>query len=260
MTATLDSTVRAFNATGGIGRTLLSTVFVLVAIVVSTVAVMAGIATGSLLVAMAIASPLFGFVVLMTGGRLARWRAARDRRRLRRRVGDPVALGGDWRRLLAAAWIARDEFAAAVTLDASSPIAQRLAGQQLVMDAALERCGDLARRGHRLTSQLRAFRPRRLRRELLLEYRRDRNGVRAVALQRQLDDVDRLRDDLRGVRVQLEEQLHNMRTAAWRASTLPTHAVDEPDAAMDELLDDLAHLRAALAEVERPPRRTAVAS
>jgi hypothetical protein len=52
-----------------------------------------------------------------------------------------------------------------------------------------------------------------------------------------------------------------MRTAAWRASTLRSGVTtDEPDEALAELLDDLAHLREALAEVERPAPRAAAVS
>jgi hypothetical protein len=51
-----------------------------------------------------------------------------------------------------------------------------------------------------------------------------------------------------------------MRTAAWRASTLRSGVSDEPGAALSELLEDLAHLREALVEVERPARRAAAMS
>lgn len=246
--------------TAGAGRGLRRTLLVCAAVVVVAIAAMAGLATRSLLVTVAIAAPVFGLSVLTAGGRATQWRAARERKRLWRRVGDPLALRGDWRRLLAAAWTARDDFRAAAATYAGSPVGERLESQQVVVDAALEHCGDLARCGQRLLAQHKAFHSRRLRRDLLLERGRDRHGGRAKALARQLDDVERLRGELGRVRLQLEDQVHDMRTAAWRASTLRSGVADEPDAALAELLDDLAHLRAALAEVERPVRRAAAVS
>jgi hypothetical protein len=245
---------------GGAGRALLVSVIVCVAIAIAAVAVMMGLATGSWLVGVAVVAPLAGTAGLTVGRRMTRWRVAVERRRLRSRVGDPLALSGEWRRLLIGAWDARDEFARAASGYGSSPLGERLVAHQPVMDAVLERCGTLARCGHRLLAQLRAFRPRRLRRELLIERHRNGNGARAAALQRQLDDVARLRDELDRVRLRLEGQIHDMRTAAWRASTLQSREADAPDTELAELLDDLAHLRAALEDVGRPPRHAAKAS
>jgi hypothetical protein len=254
-------TVEAVDVIGGAGRQLLRTLLVCAGVVVTAVAAMAGLATGSLLVFAAIVAPVIGLSALAVGGRGMRWRTARERRQLVRRVGDPLTLSGDWRRLLASAWTARDEFSAAANSYAGSPVGERLQGQQAVVDAALEHCGELARCGQRLFAQHKAFRPRRLRRDLLLERGRDRHGDRATALARQLDDVERLRGELDRIRLQLEHQVHDMRTAAWRASTLRSGVTtDEPDEALAELLDDLAHLREALAEVERPAPRAAAVS
>jgi hypothetical protein len=252
--------VEAVDVTGDVGKGLAKTLLMCAAVVVTAIAAMAGLATGSMLVAVAIVAPVVGVSALTAGGTTARWHTERERRRLRRRVGDPVALSGDWRRLLAAAWTARDAFHAATAGYAGSPVGERLQGQQVVVDAALEHCGELARCGQRLLAQLKAFRPRRVRRDLLLERGRDRHGDRATALARQLDDIERLRGELDGVRLQLEHQVHDMRTAAWRASTLRSGVSDEPGAALSELLEDLAHLREALVEVERPTRRAAAVS
>jgi hypothetical protein len=241
---------------GGAGRGLRSVLLLCVAITAATVAAMAALATGSWLGVAAVATSAVALSAPAVRRTVPPWRAAVDRRRLRSRVGDPAALSGDWRRLFAAAWHARDEFSATVASYGSSPIAERLAAQQMVMDGALEYCGALARRGDQLLRQLRVFRSGRLRRELLVERGRDRHSARAAALTRRLDDVARLRADLDRLRLQLEDQVHDMRTAAWRASTLRDEA-DEPDVALTELLDDLAHLRAALAEVERPRAATA---
>jgi len=238
-------------------RGLQSAVLLCAAIVSAAVLLMVAIAANSW-IPVAVAAVA---VVLAGGrptGRAARVRAAIERRRLRRRVGDPSALSGQWRRLLMAAWAARDEFSGTVATYGRSPIGERLADQQMVMDAALERCGALARRGHRLLAQLRAFRVARLRRELLVERHRDRHGHRATALTRRLDDVARLRAELDRIQLQLEEQVHDMRTAAWRASTLRFDETDAQDPALSDLLDELSHLRAALREVDRP--RAAAAS
>jgi hypothetical protein len=243
---------------GGAGRGLLSALLLCVAITTAAVAAMAALETGSWLAVAAVATFVAALSTPAAMRNRTRWRTAADRRRLRRLVGDPGALSGDWRRLLIAAWAARDEFSATVVGYGSSPIAERLAAQQMVMDAALECCGTLATRGDRLLRQLRAFRAGRLRRELLVERGRDRRGARAAALARRLDDVARLRAELDRLRLQLEDQVHDMRTAAWRASTLRADEIDEPDAALTELLDELAHLRAALAEVERPHAAAAI--
>lgn len=235
----------------GARRGLRSAVRLCAAIVGGAITLMVAIAADSWLIVVAVVAAL----VLsngLSGGHVGRWRAALARWRLRRRVGDPSALGGHWRRLLAAAWTARDEYCATVAAYGSSPLGERLADQQMVMDDALEHCGALAHRGHRLLGQLRAFRTARLRRELLVERHRDRHGDRAAALSRRLDDVARLRAELDRIQLQLETQVHDMRTAAWRASTLRLEEADGPDPALGELLDELAHLRAALREVDRP--------
>jgi hypothetical protein len=243
--------------TDGALKGLRSAVGLCVAIVAGALTLMVAIAADSWLLVVAVVT-----AAVLSGGlstaRVTRWRAAIARRRLRRRVGDPHALSGHWRRLLTAAWAARDEFCGTVVAYGSSPLGERLADHQMAMDAALERCGALARRGHRLLGQLRAFRTARLRRELLVERHRDRHGDRAAALARRLDDIARLRAELERIQLQLEEQVHDMRTAAWRASTLRLDETDEPDRALTELLDELAHLRAALHEVDRP--RAAAAS
>jgi hypothetical protein len=254
------ATVKRSGLTGGVGRALLVALLMCVVITTGAVAAMLAVVTRSWLVGVAMIAPMAGIATYVTIRRARRWRAALERRRLRRRVGDPHTLGGEWRRLLIAAWEARDEYSRTATGYGSSPIGERLGAQQMVMDAALERCGTLAHNGHRLLGQLRAFRPRRLRSELLVERHRDRNGARAAALARQLDDIARLRAELDRVRLQLEDQVHDMRTAAWRASSLQSRVTDEPDVALTELLDDLAHLRMALAEVERPAARQQAAA
>lgn len=244
----------------GVGRGLLRAVLVCVTVVITAVAAMAGIAAESLSVAVALVAPLVAVALLGFGSRALGWRSALARRRLRRRVGDPLTLTGDWRRLLADAWRARDEFSVAVDSYAGSPVGERLAGHQVLVDAALEHCGDLARSGHRLLLQLKGFHPRRLRRDLLLERRRDRNGARATALARQLDDVAHLRDEVARLQLRLEHHVHDLRTAAWRAATLRTATVADgvagtgtaSEAAVTELLEDLEHLEAALTEVDEP--------
>jgi hypothetical protein len=256
----IGATVKGSGLTGGMGRALLVALLTCVVIATVAVAAMLAIVTRSWLGGVAMIAPMSGIAIYVATRRVRRWRAALERRRLRRRVGDPNTLAGDWRRLLNDAWAARDAYSGTVADYGSSPIGERLAAQQMVMDAALERCGTLAHNGHRLLGQLRAFRPRRLRRDLVVERHRDRDSARAAALARQLDDIGRLRAELDRVRLQLEDQVHDMRTAAWRASSLRSRETDEPDVALTELLDDLAHLRAALAEVERPSTRPQAAA
>jgi len=237
---------------GSAGRGLLAAVALCGGIVVAAVAVMLALAFETGWVAAIGLVPL-----VLAAAQMVPWsprrRAERARRELRRRVADPMTLSGQWRRLLASAWAARDRYAGVVAGYGSSPIGERLADQQTVMDATLERCGRLAEHGHQLSAQLRAFRSRRMRRDLLLERTRNRRSPRAEALERQLGDVARLRDELDRMRLQLEEKVHDMRTAALRASLLRSRIDEEDDdAAVTELLEDLAHLREALDEVERP--------
>lgn len=257
MTATVGRAVRAVDTITGVARGLLRVVVLYVAVVVLAVAAMVGFATHSALATATVLAPLLTVTMLVFGSRLVRWRSTLQRRQLRGRVGDPQTLAGDWRRLLLDAWAARDEFATAVAGHAGSALGERLGGHQPIVDETLVHCGALAHRGHRLSAQLRAFRPRRLRRDLLLERRRGRDGRRVEVLARQLDDVERLRADLDGVRVQLESQVHDLRTAAWRAATLALGASGEPEAALRDLLADLDHLEAALAEVDVPDPQVA---
>jgi hypothetical protein len=256
----IGATVKGSGLTGGVGRALLVTLVVCVMIATAAVGAMMAAVTRSWLVGAAVIAPMTGITAYVTMRRIRRWRAALERRRLRRRVGDPLTLAGDWRRLLIAAWEARDEYSRMVLGYGSSPLGERLAAHQMIMDAALERCGKLAYSGHRMLGQLKAFRARRVRRDLVVERHRDRDGARAAALARQLDDIGRLRAELDRVRLQLEDQVHGMRTAAWHASTLRSREADEPDVALNDLLDDLTHLREALAEVEPTRTQTAAAS
>jgi len=182
-----------------------------------------------------------------------RRRHSRHRRRLRRVVGDPAALTGSWRQSLVAAWTARDQYAAAAAADGSSPLWDRLADHQAVVDAALERCGVLARDGDLLDRQLRGYRVRRLRRDLLAAAWRDPRGLRAQHLRARLDEAERLGTCIRDVQARLEVQVHDLRTAAWRATELRTRPAVEADDDLADLLDDLIHLREALDEMDAPP-------
>lgn len=241
-----------------IGRQLATMLLAYLALSSAAVAAMIAVATGSDAIALAVgAVPVLGFAVWLRPDLLA-GRTARARRRLRRRVGDPSSLATPWRPLLAAAWSARDGYAAAVAEREPSPLRDRLAEHQQAVDAGLERCGTLARCGHDLQDQLRAFRRRRLQAELLVARRRDPDGPRTAALARRLDDADRLRDDVERARLQVEEVVHRLRTVTWRATTV--EAADGHDGdPVDAVLDDLAHLRAALADVADVERRAGLA-
>lgn len=183
----------------------------------------------------------------------ARRRRTRHRRRLRRVVGDPAALTGVWRRSLASAWTARDQYAAAASADGSSPLWDRLADHQAVVDAALTRCGRLARDGDVLGRQLRGFRSRRLRRDLRAARLRDPHGERTAQLEARLAEVERLDACIRDVQTRLEAQVHDLRTAAWRATELRMRPVIEQDDGLADLLADLTHLREALEEMDAAP-------
>jgi len=183
----------------------------------------------------------------------ARRRRTRHRRRLRRVVGDPAALTGVWRRSLAVAWTARDQYAAAAAADGSSPLWDRLADHQAVIDAALTRCGVLARDGDLLGRQLQGFRARRLRRDLRAARWRDPHGPLAQQLEARLAEVERLDACIRTVQARLEAQVHDLRTAAWRATELRTRPAIDADDGLADLLADLTHLREALDEVDGSP-------
>lgn len=176
------------------------------------------------------------------------------RRGLHRRVGDPASVSGGWRRALASAWTARDRYAEAAADDGSSPLWERLADHQPAIDAALERCGALARDGDLLAHQLQGFRPRRLRRDLRVARRRDPRGRRAHALAGRLAEVERLEACVHSVQARLDAAVHDLRTAAWRATELRAHRVAEHDGALGDLVADLVHLRDALDELDAPPQ------
>ncbi len=255
------------DGSGGAGRDLLVTLVAVASVTTGGVAAMvvvdSGVVGSVLAVDVGSALDLVGWVLLGGGVAAAAWlpgigrrRRARARRELVERVGDPARLGGVWRRLLAAAWTARDQYAGTVAGWDDSPLAERLGDHQHMVDAVLEQCGALARSGDDLARQLRRFGPRRMRRDLWVEQWRDAEGERAQALGARVDDIERLRGQVRDLHGRLESQVHDLRAAAWRASALRTgHDLDR-EATMRDLLDDLAHLREALDEVDRPPQST----
>lgn len=255
------------DSSGGAGRDLLVTLVAVASVTTGGVAAMvvvdSGVVGSVLAVDVGSALDLVGWVLLGGGVAAAAWlpgigrrRRARARRELVERVGDPARLGGVWRRLLAAAWTARDQYAGTVAGWDDSPLAERLGDHQHMVDAVLEQCGALARSGDDLARQLRRFGPRRMRRDLWVEQWRDAEGERAQAIGARLDDIERLRGQVRDLHGRLESQVHDLRAAAWRASALRTgHDLDR-EATMRDLLEDLAHLREALVEVDRPPQST----
>jgi hypothetical protein len=235
---------------GGIARDLLVVLGVAAFIAATAVAAMTAIATdavaGPLLLA---CTGLLGVIAIVPG--MFGGRRARERRRVLRRVGEPAALTGPWRRMLAAAWSAREAYIGVADDLASSPLGDHVAGSQHTVDAGLERCGVLAREGNRLARLLRGFRVRSLRRDLRAAQRRDPHGPRVRTLAARLDEVERLTASIGHVRGRLEAAVHDLQTAAWRAAELRTASAVDADATLDDLLADLAHLREALDEVDR---------
>jgi hypothetical protein len=237
---------------GGTTRDLLVMLGAIMVVAVSGVIAMAFVAGGAE-VDPAILVVLGGVAVAGGVPGAVRRRRTRHRRRLRRVVGDPAALTGIWRRSLAAAWTARDQYATAAASDGSSPLWDRLADHLPVIDAALARCGLLARDGDLLGRQLQGFRARRLRRDLRSARWRDPHGPRTQHLEARLAEVERLEACIQQVQARLEVQVHDLRTAAWRATELRTQPAVDADEGLAELLADLTHLREALDEVEGPP-------
>ena len=233
-------------------RDLLVILGAITVVAVSGVIAMAFVVGGSE-VDPAVLVVLGGVVVAVGLPGAARRRTTRHRRRLRRVVGDPVALTGVWRRSLAEAWTARDQYAAAAASDGSSPLRERLADHLPVIDAALARCGVLARDGDLLGRQLQGFHARRLRRDLRSARWRDPHGLRTQHLEARLAEVDRLDARIQQVRARLEVQVHDLRTAAWRATELRMRPAVDADDRLSDLLVDLTHLREALNEVDAPP-------
>lgn len=189
---------------------------------------------------------------------VARRGRGRRRRRVRRRVGDPQAVSGVWRQLLAAAWAARDQFATIVEDADGSVLLERLAGHMVHVDAALARCGELARDGELLAQQLRGYHVRRLRRDLRSERARHPTGDRAQLLAEQIAEADRLAAHIRTLHDRLEAQVHDLRSAAWRAAALRTERAGHVGSAVEDLLVDLEHLQDAVATVEDLERSATV--
>lgn len=222
------------------------------AVAVSGILGMAMIADGAAVDPLALLT--FGAVAAACGVPAAvHRRRTAQRRRLRRVVGDPAALTGTWRRSLEAAWTARDRYAAATTPAGSSPLEDRLAEQQPVVDRALTRCGLLARDGDLLERQLRSFRVRRLRRHLRAARWRDAPGRHVEQLEARLREAEHLGRCIREARARLDAQVHELRTAAWRATELRMRPAIDGDAELADLLVDLRHLREAMDEVDAPP-------
>lgn len=247
MTAIRRSSVR-------VGKYLLTIVAVCAAIGVFSVAAMAALVFDELVLLAYGAAPLAFMVVMLLSQSLRRVlrRRVDPRVALRQQVGDPATLTGRWRTMLATAWRARDEFVAAAARRGDSPLHERLTDHNATVDVGLQRCGELAHHGQHLDIQMRALRVRRLRAQLLVEQRRQPTGPRAVALAQRIHDATALVAEVRAVQTALEAQVHRLQTAAWRATSLSGAELlpgDDADA-VDDLLDDLEHLRVALAEVE----------
>ncbi|HEX6257461.1 MAG TPA: hypothetical protein VFZ70_16750 [Euzebyales bacterium] len=235
----------------GVARDLRVVLGIAAWIAATAVAAMTAIATDAIAGPVLLAGTgLMGLMAIVPGvfGR----RRARERRQLLRRVGEPAALTGVWRRNLAAAWSAREAFIGVADDLTGSPLGDHVAGSQYTIDAALERCGVLAREGDRLARLLPGSRVRALRRDLRAARRRDPHGERARALTVRVDEVARLTASIDRLRGRLEAAVHDLQTAAWRAAELRTASAVDADATLDELLEDLAHLRAALVEVDQP--------
>lgn len=227
----------------------------LLAVLATTAAVtFVAITTMALIAAGAVGGPSIALLGLIVAGisvpGVVRRGRNRRRRRLRQQVGDPATVSGVWRQLLAAAWRARDQFADVVAQDDGSPLMERLADHQVHVDAALARCGTLARDGAALAEQLRGYRVRRLRHDLSAERARAPAGRRAQALAEQLAEADSLATHVRELHDGLEAQVQDLRSAAWRAAALRTDRAADGDPSIAELLIDLEHLRDALATVD----------
>ena len=266
---TIGAIVFGLDGSGGAGRDLLVTLVALTSVTTGGVAAMVVVDAGGVGSLLAVdlggALDVLGWVLLGGGAAAAAWlpgvarrRRARARRDLVDRVGDPARLSGVWRRLLAAAWTARDQYAATIAGWDDSPVAERLGDHQHMVDAVLEQCGALARSGDDLALQLRRFGARRMRRDLWIEQWRDAEGDRAQALGARIGDVERLRAQVRQLHSRLEAQVHDLRAAAWRASALRSGQNIDRDATLQDLLVDLAHLREALVEVDQPPQAATV--
>jgi hypothetical protein len=250
-TGTIAQIVNGSPMHGGMARDLLVVLGVAAWIAATAVAAMTAIATDAVAGPVLLAGTgLMGVLAIVPG--MLGGRRARERRRLLRRVGEPAALAGTWRRMLAAAWSAREAYAGVVDDLAGSPLGDHVGGSRHTVDAGLERCGVLAREGDRLARLLRGSRVRTLRRDLRAEQRRDPHGERARTLAARLAEVERLAAAIDHVQRRLEASVHDLQTAAWRAAELRTASAVDVDATLDDLLADLAHLRAALDEVDRP--------
>lgn len=243
--------------TGTTARDLLAVLATTTAVTVVAIGSMTLIAADviSAPVSLALLAAIVGGVALPG---MARRALGRQQRGLRHRVGDPRSVTGDWRRLLDAAWTARNEFAHVVGDHDDSVLMERLAAYQAHIDTALTRCGALARDGELASRQLRGYQVRRLRRDLRREHTDDPTGRRARMLADELAEADRLAAHVGAVRERLEAQVRQLRSAAWRAAALRGHRPDAYEPSVQDLLVDLEHLREAMGDLDDLERSVTV--
>lgn len=243
--------------TGTTARDLLAVLAMTTAVTVVAIGAMTLIAAG------AITAPasLVMLAVIVAGVALpgvARRAFGRQQRSLRQRVGDPRSVTGLWRQLLDAAWTARNQFAHVVDGSEGSVLMERLVAHQADIDAALTRCGALARDGELASRQLRGYHVRRLRRDLRREQTDDPTGRRARMLADELAEADRLAAHVGALRERLEAQVAQLRSAAWRAAALRADHPDACGSAVQDLLVDLEHLREAMGDIDHLERSVTV--
>ncbi|MBW3604073.1 MAG: hypothetical protein KY460_04005 [Actinobacteria bacterium] len=243
--------------TGTTARDLLAVLAMTTAVTVVAIGAMTLIAAGAITAPVSLAM-LAAIVAGVALPGVARRAVRRQQRSLRHRVGDPRSVTGVWRQLLDAAWTARDQFAHVVDDPGGSVLMERLAAHQAHIDAALTRCGTLARDGELLSRQLRGYHVRRLRRDLRREHTDDPTDRRARTLADELAEADRLAAYVGALRERLEAQVGQLRSAAWRAAALRADHPDAGRSTVQDLLVDLEHLREAMGDLDDLERSVTV--
>lgn len=165
---------------------------------------------------------------------------------------DPFTVGEPWRQHVAAALSAQRRFTTIVSGVADGPVRAQLGQIGLRVQAAVDECFEIARRGNRLDDTIASLEPAALRQQLDASS----DPASRASLESQLGTVDRLRD----ARTQTDERLGRLRTQLGelvsRAAevTVGVDHTEELGTAVDDVLVQLRALSEAVDEVNTTGR------
>jgi hypothetical protein len=181
-------------------------------------------------------------------------RAVMQRRGPRAVSIDPFAVGEPWRRHIAAALSTQSRYAKIVDGTQPGPLRDRLQTIGISVQAAVQECWQVARRGDGLDDTLRTLNAASLRNQL------DRavDDASKASLQSQLAAADRIRATRDEADTQLRSLTARMGELVSQSAevSLGVDATDEIGSAVDEVVTQLEAMRLAVDDVSGRGRQT----